>query len=31
VEELLRYITPLPALARVTTEPVEINGVGSRR
>jgi hypothetical protein len=27
VEELLRYITPLPALARVTTEPVEINGV----
>ena len=27
VEELLRYITPLPALARVTTEPVTLNGV----
>lgn len=27
VEELLRYITPLPALARVTTEPVELAGV----
>jgi cytochrome P450 len=27
VEELLRYITPLPALARVTTEPVELGGV----
>jgi cytochrome P450 len=27
VEELLRYITPLPALARVTTEPVELSGV----
>ena len=27
VEELLRFITPLPALARVTTEPVTLNGV----
>jgi cytochrome P450 len=27
VEELLRYITPLPALARVTTEPVELGDV----
>jgi cytochrome P450 len=27
IEELLRYITPLPALARVTTEPVELGGV----
>jgi cytochrome P450 len=27
VEELLRYITPLPALARVTTRPVEVGGV----
>lgn len=27
VEEMLRYITPLPALARVTTEPVEVGGV----
>lgn len=27
VEEMLRFITPLPALARVTTEPVELNGV----
>lgn len=27
VEEMLRFVTPLPALARVTTEPVELGGV----
>lgn len=26
IEELLRYVTPLPALARVTTCPVELGG-----
>jgi cytochrome P450 len=26
IDELLRYVTPLPALARTTTEDVEING-----
>jgi len=27
IDELLRYVTPLPALARTTTEDVEINGI----
>lgn len=26
IDELLRYVTPLPAIARTTTEDVEING-----